>query len=389
MEIVSIIVRDDAVKHFVAHGISPDQVIELDDETFNVTPEIAEKAQVQFIFTKPAEVTPATTASVTPDITQTISSSRIMDVMNKGNQPKLLGEGANGRVTACLIDGNKGFCIKSSTTPGKDMDLECAIGQKLNHVDRCVHVVGKRVGPDGKCDGIVMDAFSTTLEHYISKLYKTTQLPSNWQVAFMVWLADECVRGVLAAHRLGIALGDMKMGNAGLIANWQSSGVKSNTCPWRQHLLQLCDFGGSGIGINFGSFMHRPGDFSSRPAAQLLERNVPHDAKELFGPRDETTLRRNDWFQCTMMIYDAAYRVSGTYMNKQEYWGIDKQNKDIEIGTDWANTSADTRARGWLTFLANHPRHVKRAPEEVRALLLDGRFHHIDKQLTRNFQTST
>ena len=388
MEIVSIIVRDDALKHFVAHVISPDKVIELDDETFKVAPEISAKAQVQFIFTKPTDVTQATTASVTPDITETISSSRITDVMNKHNKPTLLGEGANGRVTACLIDGKKGFCIKSSTIPGTDMGLECAIGQKLSHVDRCVHVVGKRVDLDGKCDGIVMNAFSTTLEHYISKLYKMTQLQDNWRVVFLVWLADESVRGVLAAHRLGIVLGDMKMGNAGLIANWQFSGVKSNTCPWRQYLLQLCDFGGSGIGINFGSFMHRPGDFSSRPAAQLLEQNVPHDAKELFGPRDVTTLRRNDWFQCTMTIYDAAYRVSGTYMNKQEYWGIDKKNKDIEIGTDWADALPDTRALGWLTFLTNHPRHLMRAPEEVRALLLDKSFHNIDKQLTRNFQTS-
>ena len=89
-----------------------------------------------------------------------------------------------------------------------------------------------------------------------------------------------------------------------------------------------------------------------------------------------------------MTIYDAAYRVSGTYMNKQEYWGIDKKNKDIEIGTDWAKALPDIRALGWLTFLTNHPRHLRRAPDEVRALLLDKSFHNIDKQLTRNFQTS-
>ena len=401
MVTTSIVIRDETRKHFITQKIEDDLIVELDDETISVTKDTRQSAQAQLVFARKTETKKAGPTHVQQAALPSIVHRSVVILLEKNTQTEsILGQGSFGIVKKCLLNGAKGWCVKVPLLPhGKrrltsdDQTLllkECMAGYTLRHTDRFVHTKGLWVDTKGVGQGIVMQRYRIGVVQFITKmLTQKTTLSDGWQVDFLKWITEEYVRAVLEAHRLGVTLGDIKLGNAGLSACPSYVWQPIQETPWIGQILQICDFGLAGESITNGSFMHRPRDFSSDPASEILGQHTGRDS-------DPATLRRNDWFQVAMTIFDAAHRVCGTWLNAPECWGLDSQDvtkKAVrQIAKSWASTQSNPcspesdKLTGWLVYLVTNC--AAQVPGDVRTLFEREELKDIDRRLTRNFQTS-
>ena len=399
----SIVIRDESRKHFFTQKVDGGSVVELDDERIQITKDTHPSTQAQLVFARQGNSQKMGPKNVQPATPPFIDHNSVEIRVDKNNTSEsIIGQGTYGTVKKCLLEGQIGYRVKvprprngqrklTQDDPGLLL-AECKSGYALRHTDRFVHTMGLWVNAKGVGQGIVMKRYKTGLDKFISKLVQqSTQLTDGWQVAFLKWLTEEYVRAMLEAHRLGVTIGDNKLGNGGLSTCPYYTGEPVPEKPWIGQILQLCDLGLAGRDIRHGSFMHRPGDFTRDPARVLLEQ--PSDQGSGI-----VTLRRNDWFQVAMTILDAAHRVCGTWLNAPECWGLDSRDSTKQaarqIGSEWASiqnnpcSSKGDKRTGWLVFLVTHSSCDTYIPAEVKMLFTQEGLKDIDRRLTRNFQTS-
>ena len=177
----SIVIRDEALKHFITQKVEADRIVELDDEIISVTKDTRQVAQAQLVFARKTETKRAGPTNVQPATPPYIDHQRVVILLEKNKTSEsILGQGSFGIVKKCQLDGANGWCVKVPLLPiGKrrltsnDQVLllkECISGYTLRHTDRFVHTMGLWVNTKGEGQGIVMQRYRIGLDKFITKM---------------------------------------------------------------------------------------------------------------------------------------------------------------------------------------------------------------------------
>lgn len=292
-----------------------------------------------------------------------------------------LGRGSYGEVYPCTVRGHLGkiHCIKLASESHANrvrLQEECATAFLLREVDRCVRIEG--ITSKGQRVGMVMTRCTETMDYYVMRICKTEQNAES----LLQWITQEIVLGLMGMHNAGVAHGDLKLSNMGIVRQRARAGGWDETNPWTAYTMKLFDFGMHAVAVSAGTYPFRASDWSNNPE-QLLSGNPMQDPA--------ITYRRSDWFQSLMVVFDVAHRacsLTDTSLNKQ--WdgvgNLAERNQAKHdaraVGDAWIRSG---RKGGWLAFLMG--RKGKTPNKVVELYASSACFRKIDQQLTMNFKT--